>query len=130
LGIAFQNQTRMISRKKPSKFGLLVTRNLITEKDLNQASVSARELRKSMENVLMEDFKIPKDEIGKCLSEYYHCEFYKYPEGTIIPDFLIKNLNLDGGKPHVGISVWEWENFHGAEAAEKGQRIFLPKTGG
>ena len=32
------------------------------------------------------------------------------------------NLNLDTGKPHVGIAVWEWNNFHGAEAMEKGIR--------
>jgi len=32
------------------------------------------------------------------------------------------NLNLDGGKPGVGIAVWPWKNYLGAEALEKGVR--------
>jgi branched-chain amino acid aminotransferase len=32
------------------------------------------------------------------------------------------NLNLDGGKPHVGIAVWKWEAFLGKEALERGVR--------
>jgi branched-chain amino acid aminotransferase len=32
------------------------------------------------------------------------------------------NLNVDMGKPGVGIAVWEWKNYLGAEALEKGVR--------
>ena len=32
------------------------------------------------------------------------------------------NLNLDGGRPAVGIAAWEWKNYLGAEALEKGIR--------
>jgi branched-chain amino acid aminotransferase len=32
------------------------------------------------------------------------------------------NLNLDGGRPGVGIAVWPWKNYLGAEALEKGVR--------
>src|SRR5256714_5669176 len=32
------------------------------------------------------------------------------------------NLTVDGGKPHVGIAVWEWKQYLGAEAAEHGVR--------
>jgi branched-chain amino acid aminotransferase len=32
------------------------------------------------------------------------------------------NLNLDGGTPAVGIAVWEWTNYLGEEALEKGVR--------
>ena len=32
------------------------------------------------------------------------------------------NLNIDGGKPGVGIAVWPWKNYLGAEALEKGVR--------
>ncbi len=32
------------------------------------------------------------------------------------------NLNIDGGKPAVGIAVWEWNQYHGPEALEKGIR--------
>jgi branched-chain amino acid aminotransferase len=32
------------------------------------------------------------------------------------------NLNLDGGKPGFGIAVWEWDNYLGEEAMQKGIR--------
>ncbi|MCI0706219.1 MAG: branched-chain amino acid transaminase [Ignavibacteriae bacterium] len=32
------------------------------------------------------------------------------------------NLNIDGGKPGVGIAVWEWNNYLGTEALERGVR--------
>lgn len=32
------------------------------------------------------------------------------------------NLNLDGGTPRLGIAVWPWKNYLGAEALEKGVR--------
>jgi branched-chain amino acid aminotransferase len=32
------------------------------------------------------------------------------------------NLNVDGGKAGVGIAVWEWKNYLGAEALERGIR--------
>jgi len=32
------------------------------------------------------------------------------------------NLTVDGGKPGVGIAVWEWSNYLGEEAREKGIR--------
>ncbi len=32
------------------------------------------------------------------------------------------NLNVDGGKPSVGIAVWEWKNYLGAEALDRGVR--------
>ena len=32
------------------------------------------------------------------------------------------NLTVDGGKPYFGIAVWEWKQYLGAEAAERGVR--------
>ena len=32
------------------------------------------------------------------------------------------NLTVDTGKPHVGIAVWPWKDYLGAEAVEQGVR--------
>lgn len=32
------------------------------------------------------------------------------------------NLTVDGGRPHVGIAAWAWNNYLGAEALERGVR--------
>src|SRR5256885_5592522 len=32
------------------------------------------------------------------------------------------NLTVDGGKPYFGIAVWEWKQYLGAEAADRGVR--------
>ncbi|HXY02157.1 MAG TPA: branched-chain amino acid transaminase [Terriglobales bacterium] len=32
------------------------------------------------------------------------------------------NLNIDGGKPHVGIAAWKWDSYLGKEALDRGVR--------
>jgi branched-chain amino acid aminotransferase len=33
------------------------------------------------------------------------------------------NLNLDTGRPHVGIAVWPWKEFHGEGSLDRGIRV-------
>jgi len=35
------------------------------------------------------------------------------------------DLNLDSGRPHVGIAVWPWTGYHGADTATDGIRIHV-----
>ncbi len=45
-----------------------------------------------------------------------------YIRPLIYMDGLPSGLNLDGGKPALGISAWEWNNYLGEEALTKGIR--------
>src|SRR3990170_3224168 len=62
LGIAFYNQHRAARSNKPSKYGLLVDKGMVSEKDLENAVGNARVNQLDVARVLMEDYKIAKEE--------------------------------------------------------------------
>ncbi len=91
LGIAFYNQHRAARSNKPSKFGLLVDKGMISEKEIENAISTARVNQIDVTKVLIEDHKIPKEEIGKALSQFYNCGFVDLA-GRNIPDDLKARL--------------------------------------
>jgi type II secretory ATPase GspE/PulE/Tfp pilus assembly ATPase PilB-like protein len=100
LGIAFYNQHRAARSNKPSKFGLLLDKGLLSEKDIENAVSSARVNQLDVAKILMEDYKVPKEEIGRALAQFYSCAFVDLagrtlPEdvkGRCTPEFLKKNM--------------------------------------
>jgi len=94
LGIAFYNQHRAARSNKPSKFGLLVDKGLVSEKDIEKAVSSARINQIDVAQVLIEDHKVPKEEIGRALSQFYNCAFWE-PAGRTIPADLKERLPID-----------------------------------
>ncbi|MEO5357421.1 MAG: GspE/PulE family protein [Nitrospirae bacterium YQR-1] len=90
LGIAFRNQAKMLS----TRFNYLITQSVITDEELKRAMLSARERKKDVESVLMEDLKVPKKEIGAALGQFYGCRFIEYSDKVIIPKELSRGLNL------------------------------------
>jgi type II secretory ATPase GspE/PulE/Tfp pilus assembly ATPase PilB-like protein len=100
LGIAFYNQHRAARTNKPSKYGHLVDKGLISEKEIEKAVTNARVNQIDVAKVLEEDYKIAKDEIGKAISQFYNAPFWE-PKGKTIPEdikarvtseFLKKNM--------------------------------------
>jgi type II secretory ATPase GspE/PulE/Tfp pilus assembly ATPase PilB-like protein len=100
LGIAFYNQHRAARSNKPSKFGLLVDKGLVSEKDIEAAVTTARVNQLDVARVLLEDFKVPREEMGRALAQFFNCSFWE-PGGRTIPpelkdrvtpDFLKKNM--------------------------------------
>jgi type II secretory ATPase GspE/PulE/Tfp pilus assembly ATPase PilB-like protein len=100
LGIAFYNQHRAARSNKPTKFGGLVDKGMISEKDIEAAVSSARVNNVDVAKVLIDDFKIPKEEIGKAISQFYNQPFVDLAGRTIpadikarvTPEFLKKNV--------------------------------------
>jgi type II secretory ATPase GspE/PulE/Tfp pilus assembly ATPase PilB-like protein/putative methionine-R-sulfoxide reductase with GAF domain len=90
LGIALSNQGRMAK----SRFDYLLSNNIITDSELKQATTSARDLRKDVETVLMENFKVKKEDIGKSLSQFFGCEFVENVNNLVINRKLLTGLNL------------------------------------
>ncbi len=91
LGIAFYNQHRVARTNKPSKFGLLVDKGLVSEKDLENAVTTARVNQIDVAQVLMEEYKLPKEEIGRALAHFFNCPFWE-PLGRTIPEDLKDRL--------------------------------------
>ncbi len=87
LGIAFYNQHKAARSSKPSKFGVLVDKGIISEKDIESAVSSARVNNVDVTKVLIDDFHVPKDELLKSLATFYNSQPFMYDgEQTIAPD--------------------------------------------
>ncbi|MBF0343932.1 MAG: GspE/PulE family protein [Nitrospirae bacterium] len=91
LGIAFRNQSKMLS----TRFNYLVMQNIITEEELKRAIIAARERKKDIETILMEEFKVQKKDIGSALSQSYGFKFVEYSEKYFIPRDIAKGLNVN-----------------------------------
>jgi type II secretory ATPase GspE/PulE/Tfp pilus assembly ATPase PilB-like protein len=94
LGIAFYNQLKAARSNKPTKFGLLVDKGLVSEKDIEQAVATARVNQLDLANVLIDDYRVPKEELGRALAQYYNCAFWE-PAGRKMSNDLKERLTAD-----------------------------------
>jgi type II secretory ATPase GspE/PulE/Tfp pilus assembly ATPase PilB-like protein len=92
LGIAFHNHRRLEQHIKRTKFDYLISNTIISQKDLEQAMLVARKTKSSIESVLINDYRVTKEDIGKSLSMFYNTRFIAYDERMAIPGQLLKGL--------------------------------------
>jgi len=71
--------------RKYGRFYYLISNEIITEEQLDRAKDLAQQGRKSIENVLMSQFSVDKEDMGKALSEYYRVPFTEFDELTVGP---------------------------------------------
>lgn len=95
LGIAFRNQQQGGQRRSASKFDYLLEHHLITAKELEKAISDSRSKGADVETMLMEQFRVPKQEIGKALSRFFNCPFMEFDDRKIPDPSLIKGINFD-----------------------------------
>lgn len=74
-----------------SRYDYLLNSGLVSSNQLQKALISAKQSKKSVEAILLEQFNIPKAEIGKSLSLFYGCPFREFQK-IDIPIELISNL--------------------------------------
>jgi len=84
LGIAFYNQHRAARTNKPSKFGALVDKGLVSEKDVEKAVSAARVNQLDVAKILIEEMRVPKEEVLRALAQFYSCGCWE-PGGAPIP---------------------------------------------
>ncbi len=66
--------------QKFGRFYYLIRNEIISEEELEQAKALAKQGKKTIENVLINQFDIDTIEIGRSLSEYYRCPFVEFDE--------------------------------------------------
>ncbi|HEY6141785.1 MAG TPA: ATPase, T2SS/T4P/T4SS family [Thermoanaerobaculia bacterium] len=101
LGIAFYNQHRAARQTKPSKLGGLVDKGVVSEKDIEAAVSSARVNNTTVEKVLIEDYNVPKEELGKSLAAFYATQFFGYDGEQTIPADLRDRVPSEMWKKYV-----------------------------
>ena len=105
LGVAFFNNQKLAKKSKPTKFDYLISNHIITHKDLERARINARKSKKQVESVLVSDFNVSKEDLGKSLSEYYKTPFVPYDERMVIPGQLLKGLKMNFLKKNVFVPL-------------------------
>jgi len=149
LGLAFFNQIKR-TKKRPTKFDYLITSNIITSKELEEATIKARERMVDVTEILMSSYRITKEKIERSLSSYYNLKYQAFDPEIVIDlsiakklkaDFLKKNLWIplkeDGNKLVVVIddphdlqkkdAIEQWVKFNWTEARKIEYRVSLPE---
>jgi len=90
-GIAFYTQKR-ISRGRPKRYGYLLENHLISEAQLAQAITISKSKGQTVEKILMDNFLIKKDDIGRTLSKYFKAPFVGCDPLPIPPVDMVKGV--------------------------------------
>ena len=101
LGIALYNQRRM-AKARPNKFDYILENHILTQKELDKAIADARKRKEPIENILISELKVSKQDIGKSLSKFYNAPFVEYNQNTPIPSDLLTGLKV----PFMRNNVW------------------------
>ncbi len=105
LGVAFFNNQKIAKKTKRTKFDYLISNSIITDKDLQTAMATARKVRKPVESVLMTDFHVSKEDIGRSLAMFFNTKFIPYDDKMVIPGHLLKGLKVNFLKSNVVVPV-------------------------
>lgn len=105
LGTAFFKNQKAAQKTKPTKYDYLITNNIISNKDLTEAMPMARKLKKTVESILMSDYNVSKNDIGKSLSDFYKTRFIPYDDKMVIPGQLLKGLKVGFLRNNVFVPV-------------------------
>ena len=105
LGVSFFSDQKVSKKSKPTKFDHLISNNIITPKELERAIGAARAAKKPVESVLMSDFKVTREDMGKSLAGYYKTQFIPFDDKMVIPGELLKGLKVNFLKKNVFVPV-------------------------
>jgi len=75
-----------------SKFEYLLKKQLLTSKELKKAVSNARDRGVDVEHVLMQDYKIDKQDLGVALGDFYKSRFIPFDDKMPAPSELIRGL--------------------------------------
>jgi type II secretory ATPase GspE/PulE/Tfp pilus assembly ATPase PilB-like protein len=102
LGNAFVTDENPPNQSRDDKFDYLIEHGLITEAEMQKAWKKALDQEELIENILMRRYNVYREDIGKALAEYYHCQFISFNGMLPIPHDLLKNIK----KKHLQSLLW------------------------
>ncbi|HPR63920.1 MAG TPA: GspE/PulE family protein [Thermoanaerobaculia bacterium] len=93
LGIAFYNQRRITRAQQPNKYGYLIDKGLISEKNLEDAVSYARMNNQEISHVLVEKYRIAKEEVLKSLGQFFNSGHFVFDGTQMMPEEFRQRLN-------------------------------------
>src|SRR5688572_14178076 len=104
LGTAFANHTRNAVRTSP--FDSLIRAGRLSQDQVDQATLIGQKNGFSTEHSVIANFKIPKADVGRSLSEFYRVPFMEYQSGMPTPtELLTEKFSLDYLKLHSFVPI-------------------------
>ena len=75
-----------------SRYDFLLRNNIVTTNQLQEALAIAKKMNRSVEFVLVDRFRVKKEQVGKSLALYFGCPFREFDQEAQVPFELINNL--------------------------------------
>jgi len=110
LGIAFNTQAQLGAHRRGTKFDYLLAQGLLSQDEVSQAIGIARQKNIDVETVVVEQFKVPKAELGASLSQYYRVPFLEFDDRIVPPPDLMKDLKLEFLKRNLWLPIRREDN--------------------
>jgi type II secretory ATPase GspE/PulE/Tfp pilus assembly ATPase PilB-like protein len=105
LGVAFYKNQKVTQSRRPTKFEYLITNNIITGKDLAEAMTHARKTKKPVESILIGDFNVSRDDVGRSLSAFFKTRFIPFNHRIRPPAELLNGLRVSYLKRNVFVPI-------------------------
>jgi type II secretory ATPase GspE/PulE/Tfp pilus assembly ATPase PilB-like protein len=105
LGVAFFKNQKLTQKSERTRFDFLITNNVIGAAELDEAMSRARKSKNTVESVLLKDFHVSKEQIGKSLSYFHGVRFVPYDRRMMIPGELLNGLKANYLKSNVFMPV-------------------------
>ncbi len=103
LGIALANRQKISARTSP--YDHLVRGGLVSSEQLDQAVLQGQKNGLSPEHVLVQQLGVPKEEVGRSLSEFYRCPFMAFTPDLPRPEELVGRFAVDFLKHHAFVPL-------------------------
>ncbi|MDY6904429.1 MAG: ATPase, T2SS/T4P/T4SS family [Thermodesulfobacteriota bacterium] len=110
LGIATYNHKNMAASGKSGRFDYLMGKSFISKNELETARAMAKKTGRLVENVLVNEFQIPKSEVGKALSQYYGMPFIEYNHNMPVPVDLLRQTKEDFIRKELWVPLRQKDN--------------------
>jgi type II secretory ATPase GspE/PulE/Tfp pilus assembly ATPase PilB-like protein len=107
LGIAFHNNKKLAQRGKTTRFDFLISNNIIASGDLEKAMMQGRTANTTVESVLMREFGVSREDLGRALSHHYKTRFIPFSKHMAVPKRLLKGLRPAYLRSHAFVPIEE-----------------------
>ena len=85
-------ESLMSSLSSGSRYDYLLNMKIVTSEQLQKALALSKRAKRSVEFILIDQFKVKKEDVGKSLSLFYGCPFVGFDPKVAVPVELINNL--------------------------------------
>ncbi len=90
--VAYKINELMARLSSGSRYDYLLNMKIVNSEQLQKALALSKKVKKSVEYILIDQFKIKKEDVGKSLSLFYGCPFVGFNANVNVPVELITNL--------------------------------------